>query len=70
MPRLHAGALLVLGDSVKDFPQPINAVGRQVNRHSDGVHNPVKDEIYGVPAAVSFAQLLGGYQLAAGWGIF
>ena len=57
VPLLHAGAPLGLGDAVKYFPQPLNAVGRKVDFHADGVQNPAEDELDGVPAAADFAQL-------------
>ena len=58
-----------LGDAVEDFPQPLDAVGRQVDCNADSVHNPTKKKLDGVPASFSFAHLLDGDRLAAGWWI-
>ena len=44
-------------------------MGRQVDRHADSVDNLSKHELHGVPAAVSFVQLLEGDWLAAEWGV-
>ena len=44
-------------------------MGRQVDRHADGVDNPSEHKLDGVPAAVSFAQTLEGDWLAAEWGV-
>ena len=40
VPLIHDGAPLGIGDDVKDLPQPLDAVGRQVYCHAEGVHNP------------------------------
>ena len=63
VPLLHASVPLVLEDDVEDLPHPLNEVGRQVD------HHPAEDDLYGVPSAFYFEQLLEGYWLASRWGI-
>ena len=69
VPLLHAGAPLGLGDTVDDFPQPLNTLGWQVDCHTDVVHHLDNNNIDGVPDAVYFAQLPEGDLLVSGWGI-
>ena len=58
VPLLHAGAALILGDAVKDFPQPGDAVWRQVDSEVGRVHDPAMEKLDLVPTTVPFAQLL------------
>ena len=69
VPFLHAGALLGLWDAVKDLPQPVDSMWRQMDSHANGVHDPAEDKFDCVPAAVTLPELLQGDRFATEWGI-